>query len=82
MPLRSLSLIVFAALACAIWPAAAQPPVRLYTLDCGQITVSDANMFSDTQGYDGQTLLVSLEKAGKVILSGDLYHFQENRIHR
>lgn len=33
-----------------------RPAIKLYTLDCGQITVSDANMFSDTQGYDGRTL--------------------------
>lgn len=36
--------------------ANAAEPLRLYTLDCGQITVADANIFSDTEGYDGQTL--------------------------
>lgn len=30
--------------------------LRLYTLDCGQVDVADANIFSDTQGYDGRTL--------------------------
>lgn len=56
MPFRRLSLIVFAVVASLSLTAAAQAPIRLYTLDCGQISVSDANKFSDTQGYDGQTL--------------------------
>jgi glyoxylase-like metal-dependent hydrolase (beta-lactamase superfamily II) len=56
MPLRLISLAVFVLSASVACSAFAQSKVRLYTLDCGQITVTDANKFSDTQGYDGRTL--------------------------
>lgn len=50
-------------------PAQAADSLRLYTLDCGQISVADANIFSDTEGYDGRTL--DLPVPCYVITNGD-----------
>lgn len=46
-------LVLAAALAVLPAAAAAQSEVRLYALDCGQITALDAGVFADDGAYDG-----------------------------
>lgn len=55
MSLRSLALALSAGLlaAAAAGSAAAAPDVRLYAMDCGEITMPDADAFSDDGAYKG-----------------------------
>lgn len=57
IPLKSLLPAVLMSVASLTTQAAdAVSGLRLYAMDCGQLTIKDAAMFSDTGDYDGKSL--------------------------
>ena len=52
--LRTACAVILTAASSPAVPAAPAPNVRLYTLDCGTLTIDDMGMFSDTGEYSGE----------------------------